>query len=138
MQADNTAHLRDAAQRRHEQARSLTLQALDSLREENADVTVSGLARAAGVVRSWIYTQPDLVETITEIGNDRPRAPHPARGTESSEASWRQRLELAHDRIKELTNDNTQLRKQLAHARSELRAERATASKTLSPTRNAR
>ena len=41
MQADNTAHLRDAAQRRHEQARSRTLQALDSLREENADVTVS-------------------------------------------------------------------------------------------------
>ena len=46
-------------------------------------------------------------------------------------------VKLAHDRIKELTNDNTQLRKQLAHARSELRAERATASKTLSPTRNA-
>jgi hypothetical protein len=77
MHADNTAHLRDAARRRHEQARSRTLQALDSLREENA-----------------------------------------------------------HDRIKELTNDNTQFRKQLAHVHCELRGE-AIASKTLPPTRNA-
>jgi hypothetical protein len=52
-------------------------------------------------------------------------------------ASWRQRLELAHTRIKELTHDNTQLRKQLAHAHGQLRAKRATPSKTLSTRQNA-
>ena len=137
MQADNAAHLRDAALRRHEQARIRTLHALDSLQEKNADVTVSGLARAAGVARSWIYTQPDLVETIKAMRNERTTATRPTRGAESSEASWRQRLELAHDRIKELTNDNAQLRKRLAHAHGQLRAERATPSKTLSTTQNA-
>ena len=137
MQADNTAHVRDAAQRRHEEARIRTLHALDSLQEKNADVTVSGLARAAGVARSWIYTQPDLVETIKAIRNERTTATRPTRGAESSEASWRQRLELAHDRIKELTNDNAQLRKQLAHAHGRLRAEQTTSSKTPSTTRNA-
>jgi hypothetical protein len=137
MQADNTAQLRKAARRRHEQARTRTLHALDSLREQKADVTVSGLARAAGVARSWIYTQPDLVEAIKAIASDRPHAARPARSTESSEASWRQRLELAHDRIKELANDNAQLRKQLARADGELRAERTIPSKTLSTTQNA-
>jgi Family of unknown function (DUF6262) len=137
MQADNTAQLRDAAQRRHEQTRARTLHALNALQEQNTEITVSGLARAAGVARSWIYTQPDLVEAIKAIGNDRPTAARPARGTESSEASWRQRLELAHDRIKELTNDNAQLRKQLARVHGQLRAQRTTPSKTLSATQNA-
>jgi hypothetical protein len=49
MQADNTAHLRDAARRRHEQARIRTLHTLDIMRDQNAEITVSGLARAAGV-----------------------------------------------------------------------------------------
>ena len=137
MQADNTAQLRDAAQRRHEQTRARTLHALNSLREQNAQITVSGLARAAGVARSWIYTQPDLVEAIKAIGSDRPAAARPARGTESSEASWQQRLELAHERIKELTNDNAQLRKQLALVHGQLRAQRTTPSKTLCTTQNA-
>lgn len=137
MLADNTAHLRDAAQRRHEQTRARALHALNALREQNDQITVSGLARAAGVARSWIYTQPDIVEAIKTMGDDRPTAARPVRGTESSDASWRQRLELAHDRIKELTNDNAQLRKQLAHAHGQLRAERTTPSKTLSVTRNA-
>ena len=137
MRADNTAQLRDAAQRRHEQTRARTLHALNSLQEQNAEITVSGLARAAGVARSWIYTQPDLVEAIKAASNERPTAVRPARGTETSDASWQQRLELAHGRIKELTNDNAQLRKQLALAHGQLRAQRTTPSKTVSTTQNA-
>jgi hypothetical protein len=136
MRADNTAHLRDAAQYRHEQARNRTLRALDALREENAAVTVAGLARAAGVARSWIYTQPDLIENIRAQDNVPPRPSHLARGTESSEASWRQRLELAHNRLKELTHENTQLRAQLAHAYGQLRAFSIAPPKTLSTSQN--
>jgi Family of unknown function (DUF6262) len=137
MPADNTAHLHAAAQRRHEQARSRALQAIDTLRSENAHITAAGLARAAGVARSWIYTQPDIIEAIKATERARPNPALPTRGTQSSDASWRQRLELAHDRIKELTNDNAQLRKQLARAHGQLRAQRTVPSKTPSTTQNA-
>ncbi|WP_101951303.1 DUF6262 family protein [Mycobacterium sp. 3519A] len=137
MQADNTAQLRAAAQRRHEQTRERTLHALNSLQEQDTKITVSSLARAAGVARSWIYTQPDLVDAIKATNNEPPTAIRPAPPTASSEASWQQRLELAHDRIKELTNDNAQLRKQLAVVHGQLRAQRTAPSKTVSTTRNA-
>lgn len=90
-------------------------------------VTVAGLARAAGVARSSIYTQPDLIENIRSIDNARPRPL--ARREEPNPVTL--------PGLKELTYDNTQLRKQLAHAHGQLRAKRATPSKTLSTTQNA-
>ena len=56
MHADNSAHLRAAARRRHEHARNRALAALDT---HPGPITVSELARTAAVARSWIYTQPE-------------------------------------------------------------------------------
>jgi hypothetical protein len=85
-------------------------------------ISVAGLARAATVARSWIYSQPDL---LADIQNSRsnPTAPPPAR-TAATDDSLKQRLELAHGRIRELTSEVQSLRSQLARAHGHLRAQR--------------
>ena len=134
MRADNTAHLQKAAAARHEQTRQRAIDALDHLQSAGAAVTVAGLARSAGVARSWIYTQPDLLDRI----NAQPRSARATATsrTTASEESWQRRVELAHQRIKELTEENRQLRTQLAIAHGERRAEQISASRTPSPTQN--
>jgi hypothetical protein len=64
MLADNSAHLRAAARTKHEGTRRRALAALAKLEADGTRVTVTALAKAAGVARSWIYTQPDLTERI--------------------------------------------------------------------------
>lgn len=105
---------------------------LDMMQRDGAPVSVAGLARAAGVARSWIYTQPDL---LARIAAERPDIrPAAANRTRASDASWQRRIELAHQRIKQLSEENRQLRDQLAIAHGQRRAEQITASKTLSTT----
>lgn len=85
---------------------------LDRLQRDGAPVTVAGLARAAGVARSWIYTQPDLLARITTERPD--TAPAATDRTGASDESWQRRLELAHQRIKQLSEDR-QLRDPTRH-----------------------
>jgi hypothetical protein len=134
MRADNTAHLQKAAAARREHTRQRAIDALDHLQSTGAAVTVAGLARSAGVARSWIYTQPDLLDRI----NTQPRSTRAAANprTRATEESWQRRLELAHQRIKELTEENQQLRTQLAIAHGQRRAGQITASRTPSTTQN--
>jgi Family of unknown function (DUF6262) len=132
MRADNTAHLKKAAAARHEHARQRAIEALDRLQSTGATVTVAGLARSAGVARSWLYTQPDLLDRITTPPPSTPTAANPR--TRASEESWQRRIELAHKRIKELTEENQQLRTQLAIAHGQRRAGQITASRTPSTT----
>jgi hypothetical protein len=58
MLADNSSHLRAAARSKHEATRRRALAALAKLEADGTQVTVTALAKAAGVARSWIYTQP--------------------------------------------------------------------------------
>ena len=131
MRADNTSHLRAAAHARHTAARERATRALADLQSNGMPITVAGLAKAARVARSWLYTQPDLIELI--------RAPAAAAAavTQSSQESWQRRLELAHTRIRELTEENKHLRSQLAIAHGQRRHDRITALKTGSSTQNA-
>lgn len=112
MHADNSAHLRAAARRRHDRTRDRALAALD---RDPAPVTVSGLARAAGVARSWIYTQPDILARIRAAT---PAASHSHTETDApvqhSTARGRQQANLA--------AENTRLRHQLAAAHRQLHA----------------
>lgn len=126
MLADNSSHLRAAARAKHETTRQRALEALARLEADNAPVTVTTLAKAASVARSWIYTQPDLIERIA-TASERPVAPAPTR---TSDESWQRRLELAHQRIKALTEENKQLRTQLALAHGQRRADQITSSRT--------
>jgi hypothetical protein len=132
MRADNTEHLQKAAAARSERTRRRAIETLDVLQQDDAPVTVAGLARAAGVARSWIYTQPDLLARIT---TERPETrPETTDRTGASDESWQRRIELAHQRIKQLSGENRQLRDQLAIAHGQRRAEQITASKTPSMT----
>ncbi|HXL61287.1 MAG TPA: DUF6262 family protein [Mycobacterium sp.] len=134
MRADNTAHLQKAAADRHEHTRQRAIDALDHLQRTGAAVTVAGLARSAGVARSWIYTQPDLLDRINAQPSSTRAAANPR--TRASEESWQRRIELAHKRLKELTEENRQLRTQLAIAHGERRAGQIAASRTPSTTQN--
>ena len=59
--------LSDAAARRHELTRSKAVQALRELDRAAAPVTFAGVAQAAGVSRSWLYTQPDISSQIRRL-----------------------------------------------------------------------
>jgi hypothetical protein len=59
--------LSEAAARRHELTRAKAIQALRELDRVGAPVTFAGVASAAGVSRSWLYTQPDISGQIRRL-----------------------------------------------------------------------
>jgi AraC-like DNA-binding protein len=124
MPADNTAHLRAAAQRRTEQTRRRAMAALRRMDNAGAPITLDGLAREAGVSRSWLYTQPDLRAEIQRRRRcHQPTTPPalPPERQRATEASLLRRLQAATDRIHRLEHDNQQLREALARALGEHR-----------------
>lgn len=124
MRPDNTAPIIAAARRRHEQTRAKAARALRELDRAGAPVTFDSVASAAGVSRSWLYTQPDLraeVERLRGATRRAPSPPVPAR-QRASEATLLARLEAALGRNRKLAEDNQRLRRQLAHALGEQRS----------------
>jgi hypothetical protein len=111
--------LSESAARRHELTRSSALQALRELDRIGAPVTFAGVAQAAGVSRSWLYTQPDISDQIRRLrekaGSAGPAGTIPA-SQRASDASLRARLATALDRNRQLADENARLRRQLAHA----------------------
>src|SRR5229473_7813717 len=57
----------EAAARRHELTRAKAVQALRELDRAGTPVTFAGVAQAAGVSRSWLYTQPDISSQIHRL-----------------------------------------------------------------------
>ena len=115
--------LSDAAARRHELTRSRAVQALRELDRSGVPVTFAGVARAAGISRSWLYTQSDISSQIRRLrqetnGGGVPAAQRPTDG------SLRARLTAALDRNKQLADENARLRRQLAHALGDQRSAR--------------
>lgn len=126
MPADNAAHLITAAQHRHELTRAKAIQALRELEHAGSPVTFDSVARAAGVSRSWLYTQPDLkadIQRLRETTRRTPTSPVPT-SQKATEASLLRRLEAAHQRNRQLAAENQQLRRQLARALGDQRAAR--------------
>lgn len=121
MRADNSHHLLAAAQQRAEQSRERAERALEEFHRDGLPASVAGLARAAGVSRSWIYTQPDLLQQL-QRHNQTARKPRQGPAERASDASLHRRLELAHQRIQQLADDTQRLRDQLARAHGALRA----------------
>jgi Family of unknown function (DUF6262) len=125
MRCDNSHHLVAAAQRRRADTLERARQALQELDETGQRRTIMQIAAHAGVSRSWLYAQPELrdqVRRLTAIAETAESAP--ARIERGSDASLRQRLTLAHERIRELDDENRQLRNQIALLHGELRANR--------------
>ena len=125
MRADNTHHLRAAVERRQREAHDRAQAVLAEVQQHHRPISVAAFARAANVARSWIYTQPDLLAAITAHTRTTPLPP-PVDRSAATNNSWKQRLDLAHARIRELTAENRALREQLARTHGQLRAQRAT------------
>ncbi|MFG2638792.1 DUF6262 family protein [Streptomyces sp. NPDC048362] len=126
MRSDNSRHIVAAAYNRHEYTRAKAIQALREIDAAGTAVTFDTVARAAGVSRSWLYTQSDLRAEIERLRAERQRAsadPVPARHR-ASDASLLRRLEAANERNRRLAEEKRQLRDQLARALGDLRAAR--------------
>lgn len=118
--ADNTRYLLEATQRRREDARRRAEAAITSAaRHKDRAATVTGIAKTAGVSRSWLYTQPDLVDAIDTL---RQRDTAASRTNRASAESLRTRLEAADKRNKQLRQQITRLTEQLEVAYGEIRA----------------
>ena len=119
--------LSEAAARRHELTRSRAVQALRELDRSGTPVTFAGVAQAAGISRSWLYTQPDISSQIRRLRQDTSSAgsagavPAAQRATDPS---LRARLAAALDRNRQLADDNARLRRQLARALGDQRSAR--------------
>ena len=90
-------------------------------------MTFAGVAQAAGVSRSWLYTQPDISSQIRRLrqqANDAGSAGVIPAGQRPTDASLRARLTAALDRNKQLADENARLRRQLAHALGDQRSAR--------------
>lgn len=119
--ADNSQHLIDAARRRSHDTHTRAHAALDTW-DPALPLSVTALARAAGVSRAWLYTDPTARERINALAGPQPIAtavPRPP--TAASETSLLRRLELAHGTQRRLRQENTDLRRDLAVALGALR-----------------
>jgi hypothetical protein len=123
--ADNTAALTRAARRRAEQARTRAEHALAAAGRTGSPTTVAGLATTAGVSRSWLYTQSDLIAAIRRLQQRHP-APERTGPQPAGVTSLRHRLDTALARIKQLRADNADLIRQLETAHGEIRRLRHT------------
>ena len=124
MHPDPASPLAAAAARRHELTRSRAIQAIRELDRAARPVTFASVAAAAGISRSWLYTQPGIRSQIDRLrdagGKSRPTAiPDRQRATD---ASLRSRLAAALERNRHLTQENSRLRRQLAHALGDQRS----------------
>ena len=103
------------------------MQALRELDRAGIPVTFAGVAQAAGISRSWLYTQPDISSQIRRLRQKAdgagPAGAIPA-AQRATDASLRARLTAALGRNKQLADDNARLRRQLARALGDQRSAR--------------
>jgi hypothetical protein len=108
---DTTASIIAAAKRRHELTRAKAIQAIRELDRAGAIVTFAAVAAAAGVSRSWLYSQPGIREQIQQLRDTASRsaaAPIPA-SQRASDASLQRRLQAARGEHEKLLSERAQL-----------------------------
>jgi len=126
MPPETPAPLAAAAARRHQLTRARAVQALRELDRAGSPVTFASVAGAAGISRSWLYTQPDIRDQIRQLRST--RSPGPASAIPASQratdTSLRARLTACLQRNQQLAEENTRLRRQLARALGDHRSTR--------------
>lgn len=127
MSVEQIERLTANARRRSEQTMQRAQETLTAMAARGDTVTVASLAQNADVSRSWIYTQPELLERIEQLHQEAPaRAPGTAAASRASLESWKRRLDLAHQRIAQLRDENQQLRRSVEQLHGQLRDRRQT------------
>jgi hypothetical protein len=89
-------------------------------------ITFAAVARAAGISRSWLYTQPDIAGQIRRLRGQTANATRSSVPAiqQATHASLRARLTAALERNSQLADDNARLRRQLARALGDQRSAR--------------
>ncbi|MEV2228590.1 DUF6262 family protein [Streptomyces phaeochromogenes] len=125
--ADNAHFLVEASKARSRQARERAEEAVKAAARRSERPTVVGIANAAGVSRSWLYTQTDLITAINQLQTRAP-APHRSPRHAASDASLQRRLETALERNRQLRDQVADLTQKLEIAHGEIRRLRALSS----------
>jgi hypothetical protein len=123
MRADNSRLIRDAAQRKHERCLESVTVAIREADRHRRPVTVLGIAKAAGVSPSWIYTQPEVFAAIRARRDvtDRLETTNVPNSRSAGSVGQQKRIELLTTRLKQAMDDNERLRAELATVHAELR-----------------
>ena len=124
--ADNSPSLAQANARRHQAALTAANHAIDQLRREGKPVSYAAVAHAAGVSRTWLYSQDEIRELICDLREHEPPAAA-LTAQRATTSSLRQRLDTARAEITRLQNENRSLRDQLARQLGIHRMQPATA-----------
>ena len=126
MPPEAPAPLAAAAARRHQLTRARAIQALRELGRAGSPVTFASIAGAAGISRSWLYTQPDIRDQIRQLRGTRSPGPASAipESQRATDTSLRARLTTSLQRNQELAEENARLRRQLARALGDHRSTR--------------
>lgn len=123
--ADNTGHLLKAAADRRDAATRRAAAVIADFDRTGQSVTVAGVASAAGVSRSWLYEQPDLLDAVTRLRDRVTTGAASIPGVQrASDESLRQRLDAARTEIERLRAENAALRNQVARVLGEQRIRR--------------
>lgn len=118
--ADNTHFVIAAAHDRSRQARERAERALTLAQRSPTRPTVTDIARAAKVSRSWLYTQTDLMAALRELQGKTTPTTTSGERTATTE-SLRQRLDAALGKNRKLREANTELTRLLEIAHGEIR-----------------
>jgi hypothetical protein len=65
--ADNSPSLAQANARRHQAALAAARHAIEQLRREGKPVNYAAVAHAAGVSRTWLYSQDQIRDLISDL-----------------------------------------------------------------------
>ena len=109
-----------AAQQRSRDTRQRAVTTIRHLDKAGLLLTMTTVAKAAGVSRSWLYRQPDL---HLEIARHRHTSPVLPVAERASSDSQHQRIEDMHDEIRQLNTEILSLRQQLAERYGQRRAD---------------
>lgn len=109
-----------AAQQRSRDTRQRAVTTIRRLDKEGLPLTMTTVAQAAGVSRSWLYRQTDLHLEIARHRHPAPSLPRPERAGTNSQ---HQRIENMHDEIRQLNAEILSLRQQLAEHFGQQRAD---------------
>ncbi|MEV8632645.1 hypothetical protein AB0395_13400 [Streptosporangium sp. NPDC051023] len=118
--ADNARFLVEASKKRSHDARQRAERAITDAERSGKRPTVVGIAAAADVSRSWLYTQTDLITAIAQLQTRRPASTRTG-GHPASEASLQRRLDTALERNRQLRDQVGDLTRRLEAALGEIR-----------------
>ncbi|PZS34057.1 MAG: transposase [Pseudonocardiales bacterium] len=120
MRADNSGALIEAAQRRRADTLARATSAINQALADGEAITITAVAARAGVSRAWLYAESTLQAQLEQLRRRsttrRGSSVRRATAQPASEPSLRTRLDIAHERIRRLTAENTRLQDQLSVA----------------------